>query len=66
MRAYLKRFDGTLDIAEAEAVGTKEAMRWLGEMNMKHEKIHFKSDCMQVVQAIYNEKTNHSELGSII
>jgi hypothetical protein len=26
----------------------------------------FKSDCMQIVQAINNEQTNHSELESII
>jgi hypothetical protein len=49
MCAYSKRFDGTQNIAEAEAVGVKEVMRWLGEMNMEHEKIQFESDCMQVM-----------------
>jgi hypothetical protein len=29
MHAYSKRFDGALNIPEAEAVGMKEAMRWL-------------------------------------
>jgi hypothetical protein len=49
MCAYSKRFNGTPNIAEAEAVGMKEVMRWLGEMNMEHEKIQFESDCMQVM-----------------
>jgi hypothetical protein len=37
MHAYLKRFDGTPNIAEEEAVGMKEAMCWLEEMNVEHE-----------------------------
>jgi hypothetical protein len=46
MRAYSERFNGTPNVADGEAVGMKEAIHWLKEMNMEYEKIQFESDCM--------------------
>jgi ribonuclease HI len=53
VRAYVKRFEGCPEIAEAEAMGLWEALQWMHNSHMP--KIQIETDCLQVVQAI---KTN--------
>jgi ribonuclease HI len=66
VKAYATRKEGTPDIAEAEAQGVLEALRWLSSMHMENDIIELESDCLQVVQAINRQQNNTSEFGIII
>jgi ribonuclease HI len=67
MKAYTKHFNGTPSVAEAEAMGVKEALVWLRHTYREQPAMELESDCLNVVQAInarhWNNKT---EFGSII
>jgi ribonuclease HI len=64
VRAYTRRFEGKLEIAEAEALGVLEALQWLHNVDISN--VHIEVDCLQVVQAINNKLRNNTEFGIII
>ncbi|GAU30386.1 hypothetical protein TSUD_57980 [Trifolium subterraneum] len=60
LQAFAKRFDGKPEIAEAEAVGLLEAMKWIQNSHMPM--VHVETDCLQVVHAIRSNSKNNTEL----
>jgi ribonuclease HI len=64
VRAYVKRFEGCPEIAEAEAMGVCEALQWMHNSHMSN--IHVETDCLQVVQAIKTNSRDCTEFGNII
>ncbi|MCH92466.1 60S ribosomal protein L23 [Trifolium medium] len=65
MKAYTKQFQGTPSVAEAEAMGVKEALLWLWNTYRENAAIEVESDCLQVMQVI-NAKyfSNNTEFGN--
>ncbi|XP_045829124.1 uncharacterized protein LOC123920841 [Trifolium pratense] len=66
VQAYAKRSAGCPNIAEAEAMGLLEVLRWLKSTNRTSTPIVIETDCMQVAKAILAKPVNKTEFGSII
>ncbi|PNX70657.1 cytochrome p450, partial [Trifolium pratense] len=64
VQAFTKKFDGKPEVAEAEAVGLLEAMRWIQNSHMPM--VHIETDCLQVVHDIKTNSRNNTEFGNII
>jgi ribonuclease HI len=60
-----KKYD-TPAIAEAEALGIREALTWVQNNYGAATSIEVESDCLQAVQAINSRHANNTEFGSII
>ncbi|PNY12847.1 60S ribosomal protein l23 [Trifolium pratense] len=63
MKACTKQFQGVPSVAEAEAMGVKEALLWLLNTYREHAVIEVESDCLHVVKAINGKNLN---IGRII
>jgi ribonuclease HI len=66
LKAYTIKKHGTPVIAEAEALGIREALTWIKNNYEEATTIEVESDCLQAVQAINSGHTNYTEFGSII
>ncbi|GAU29295.1 hypothetical protein TSUD_226660 [Trifolium subterraneum] len=62
VQAFVKRFNGKPEIAEA--VELLEAMKWIQNSHMPM--VHVKTDCLQVVHGIRSNSKNNTEFGNII
>ncbi|PNY08289.1 hypothetical protein L195_g004807 [Trifolium pratense] len=59
IKAYARRRDGRPEIAEAEAMGVLDVLRWINNSYMEVHGIEI--DCLQVVQTINSGSKNNSE-----
>ncbi|MCH90678.1 ribonuclease H protein, partial [Trifolium medium] len=66
MQAFMTRLRGRPDIAEAEATGLLEALRWLQQPQLANVQIAIETDCLQVAQALHTRPVNMTEFGSTI
>jgi ribonuclease HI len=66
MQAYTIKKHGTPAIAEAEALGIREALTWIQHEYGAAITIEVESDCLQAVQAINSRHKNNTEFGNII
>jgi ribonuclease HI len=66
LQAYTIKKHGTPAIAEAEALGIREALTWVQNKYGAATSIEVESDCLQAVQAINSRHANNTEFGSII
>jgi ribonuclease HI len=64
VQAFAKKLQGTSSIAEAEALGVLEVLRWTH--NTSYGVIQIETDCLQVVHGLNNKRRNDTEFGSII
>jgi ribonuclease HI len=66
VQAFTTRLHGSPDIAEAEATGLLEALRWMQQPQLTNVNIAIEMDCLQVVKAMHARPMNMTEFGSII
>jgi hypothetical protein len=64
IRAKTMWFEGTPPTMEAGVIGLKEAIMWLGEMDLSRMSIEL--DCEPVVNDIIDKSDNRIEYGSIL
>jgi hypothetical protein len=56
--------DGSPPPQEAEAIGLRDAISWLGRLDLSRVLIEL--DCKLVINSIFDRNTNQAEFGSII
>ena len=66
MAAKNYRFLGEVDVFEAEAVGVREALSWIKELQKQDEEIILESDSQLTVKAIQSQSMNYLEVGDVI
>ncbi|WJX44042.1 hypothetical protein P8452_31070 [Trifolium repens] len=64
VKAKTRLMEGTPPALEAEAMGLREALNWLGEIEVFDVSIEL--DCKPVVDSIMDTSNNHSEFGKIM
>jgi ribonuclease HI len=64
VKAFAKRYEGKPTIAEAEALGVLESIKWM--QNSYIEESYIETDSLQIVQSINNRPNNTTEFGTII
>ena len=60
------KFWGEVSIVEAEAIGVREALSWIKELQKKDNEILVESDSQLTVNAIQSQSMNYLEIGEII
>jgi len=64
IKALTKWYDGVPPPSEAEALGLRDAILWLGQLELSRVQIEL--DCKLVVDSIVDRTNNQSEFGNII
>jgi ribonuclease HI len=64
IKASIKWYDGVPPPSEAEAMGLKDAILWLGQLGLS--KVQIELDCKLVVESILDRTNSQSEFGTII
>jgi len=64
IKASTKWYDGVPSPSEAEAMGLREAILWLGQLGLS--KVRIELDRKLVVDSIFDRTNNQSEFGNII
>lgn len=59
-----KRHEGSPPPQEAETMGLRNAIIWLGHLGLSN--VHFELDCKLVVDNIMDRTNNQAEFGKII
>ncbi|XP_024636060.1 uncharacterized protein [Medicago truncatula] len=64
LKAATNWYEGCPPPQEAEAVGLRDAILWLGQLELSN--VQLELDCKLVVDSIYDKNNNQAEFGSII
>ncbi|XP_074352876.1 uncharacterized protein LOC141692031 [Apium graveolens] len=59
-------FAGQVTVMEAEAMGVREALSWVKDLNKQEEKVLIESDAQLVVKHVLGNSTNLLEVGGIL
>ena len=61
-----QNFAGEVSVFEAEAVGVREALSWLKDMQRQEDEVIIESDSQLTVRAIHTNNLNYLEIGEVI
>lgn len=59
-------FEGQVTVMEAEAMGVREALSWVKDLNKQEEKVLIESDAQLVVKHVLGNSSNLLEVGGIL